>query len=113
VNPISGKILIFRTEKSNAQSFINQLENLRKFYLRKKVTLYVDNARWHHAKSVKKWLKEHAGFALRFIPPYSPELNPIERHWWYLRKRATQNKLFENENECRDTITNHFNKLSK
>ena len=113
VNPLSGKIIVFRIEKGNAENFIKQLEYLRTYYLRKKVTLYVDNARWHHALSVNKWLKEHKRFKLKFIPPYSPELNPIERHWWYLRKRATQNKLFENEDECWNKIDNHFKKMSK
>lgn len=113
VNPLTGKIFVFRADKGNAENFIKQLEEIRKFYLRKKVTLYVDNARWHHAKSVNEWLKKHENFKLKFIPPYSPELNPIERHWWYLRKRATQNKLFENEDECWNKINRHFETLSK
>ncbi len=58
VNPLSDKIIIFRTEKGNTENFIKQLEYLRTYYLRKKVTLYVDNAR---RKMVEKWLKKTAG----------------------------------------------------
>ena len=35
-------------------------------------------------------------FALEFLPPYSPELNPIERVWKLARRRATHNRYFFN-----------------
>ncbi|WP_201451710.1 transposase [Geobacillus sp. TFV-3] len=42
----------------------------------------LDNARIHHANMVKEFSREE-GPCFRFIypPPYSPQLNPIERLW--------------------------------
>ncbi|MFH1004434.1 MAG: transposase, partial [Bacteroidota bacterium] len=49
---------------------------------------------------------------LEYLPKYAPNLNPIERHWWYLRKQTTQNVLFENLDECWNAINTHFNLLT-
>ncbi|MDR2125325.1 MAG: transposase [Prevotellaceae bacterium] len=29
---------------------------------------------------------------IRYLPPYSPDLNPVERVWWYMRKSITHNQ---------------------
>ena len=46
----------------------------------KKLWLVLDNASWHHAKSLN-WHHIHP----LFLPPYSPDLNPIERLWQHLK----------------------------
>jgi transposase len=40
----------------------------------------------------KKWLINNTKLELVYLPPYSPELNPIERAWWYMRKKITHNR---------------------
>jgi transposase len=40
---------------------------------------------------------------LVYLPPYSPDLNPIERVWWYMRKKITHNRYVQN---LQDRITN-------
>jgi transposase len=45
--------------------------------------MVVDNVRFHHAKLLKKWFHKHP----KHLSPYLPELNPIERAWWYIRKK--------------------------
>ena len=55
----------------------------------------VDNARWHHAKALQPWLLQHSRtLRLDFLPPYSPELNPVERVWKLTRRQATHNQYF-------------------
>jgi transposase len=54
--------------------------------------MVVDNVRFHHAKLLKKWLINNTKLELVYLPPYSPELNPIERAWWYMRKKITHNR---------------------
>lgn len=42
----------------------------------------VDNARWRHTRALRLWLrKHHRVIRLEFLPPYSPDLNPVERVW--------------------------------
>jgi hypothetical protein len=57
--------------------------------------IYLDNARYHHAILLKEWIeriKKDTGvvFDLKHLPPYSPNLNLIERLWKFLRKEALQ-----------------------
>lgn len=51
--------------------------------------IIVDNTRSHHAKAIKKILDE-SGIKYLYLPPYSPDRNPIEKMWSkikaYLRK---------------------------
>lgn len=54
--------------------------------------MVVDNVRYHHAKLLKKWLIGKPQIEMMYLPPYSPELNPIERAWWYMRKKITHNR---------------------
>jgi transposase len=48
-------------------------------------TIVLDNATFHK-KSVLPRLAEAAGCKVLFLPPYSPELNPIEKKWAWLKK---------------------------
>ena len=48
----------------------------------RRVVVIADNAKYHHARLHRDWRQERAErFALDFLPPYSPELNPSERVW--------------------------------
>ena len=54
-----------------------------------------DNAKFHHALLHAPWRQKMApGFVLDFLPPYSPELNPIERVWKLTRRRCLHNRYF-------------------
>jgi putative transposase len=113
VDPVRGKILVTRMAKGNSENFVEQLNLVKKKYRRKtKITLYVDNARWHKTKIVKEWEANNINVKIEFLPKYAPELNPIERHWWYLRKETTQNVLYKNEEECWKSINGHFKSLT-
>src|SRR5574342_295213 len=69
----------------------------------------LDNARWHHAQQIKPWLKEHHNvIRLDFLPPYSPNLNPIERVWKLIRRLCTHNRYFPNINNLINTVFNQF-----
>jgi len=61
----------------------------------RKIAVIIDNARYHHASLHEEWRQEVAGhFVLHFLPPYSPELNPIERVWKLIRRRCLHNHYF-------------------
>ena len=53
-----------------------------------KFILYLDNAAYYSKPFVKEWLAWYPQFVLKFLPPYSPNLNLIERLWKLLRKEA-------------------------
>lgn len=69
----------------------------------------VDNARWHHAKAIQPWLREHRDcFRLDFLPPYSPELNPVERVWKLTRRLCTHNRYFPELEDLIGVVTEQF-----
>jgi transposase len=59
------------------------------------VILILDNVRYHHAKLFNEFLAKHPELEIMYLPPYSPDLNPIERAWWYMRKSITHNRYLE------------------
>ena len=55
--------------------------------------MILDNVKFHHAKRLKPILERYSHrIELIFLPPYSPDLNPVERVWWLMRKELTHNR---------------------
>lgn len=58
------------------------------------VSVVLDNARYQHCQAVKEKAAQ-LGIDLIFLPPYSPNLNIIERLWKYTRKQVLNARFFE------------------
>ena len=70
-----------------------------------KIYIVVDNAKSHHAKLLKPFLKLVAWkLELSFLPPYSPKLNPAEDLWKLLREKCTHNIYYEHFSEKIATV---------
>jgi transposase len=106
----SGRLLTQFEDTFNAKTFQSFLEYILQY--RTPGTLMVivlDNARWHHAKLLQPWLTEHGKvLQLDFLPPYSPELNTIERVWKLTRRLCTHNRYFPNLSDLIHTISQQF-----
>ncbi len=107
-----GKFVYSREEgKFNGETFWSFLKKLRKAscHSGKKVVVISDNARYHHARLHKKYRENCAcRFVLDFLPPYSPDLNPIERVWKLTRRRSTHNVYFSTLGSIADAVENQF-----
>jgi transposase len=80
----------------------------------RRVIVIIDNAKYHHAKLHAQWREEHQGrFALDFLPPYSPELNPIERVWKRTRRNRLHNVYFPKLALVTETIGEQFDQWSE
>lgn len=78
--------LVYRSSTSKKkEDFLEFLYQLRHKEKRKRIVLVLDNARIHHAKIIKKYCEEH-NIKLVYLPPYSPELNPIEFLWKRIKR---------------------------
>ena len=59
------------------------------------IHVFLDNARYHHARAVQEWLAQpDRRLRLHFIPAYCPHLNPIERLWGLMHRHVTHNKCY-------------------
>ena len=99
----NGQLITLENEIFNAETFRMFLEKLLREAVtgrkedgkKKKILLVLDNARYHHAKILQPWLEDVSGLLeLFFLPPYSPDLNPIEMLWKKTRRNVTHNRFF-------------------
>ena len=80
----------------DAASTIRLLQSIEALYpMLALIHVFLDNARYHHAKLVQEWLAlPGRRIKLHFIPTYCPHLNPIERLWGaHAQKRHSQQVL--------------------
>jgi len=110
----TGQIAISFHNKGNYQSFKKHLKKVLYTYKgHSKIIMVADNVRYHHAKLLKKWLLDHPRLELVYLPPYSPELNPIERAWWYMRKKITHNRYIKSLQERKAEFWKMFSHFQK
>ena len=97
----TGQTRMIEAETIDAASTIRLLEALEALYpLLAMIHVYLDNARYHHAKLVQAWLAQPGRrIKLHFIPAYCPHLNPIERLWGAMHKHVTHNKCYATSRE--------------
>jgi len=107
-----GKFLYRReADKFNALTCWKFLQRLQAISTRsqRRVVVITDNAKYHHARLHRVWREEHATrFALDYLPPYSPELNPIERVWKLTRRRCLHNRYFAHLDDVLPAVENQF-----
>lgn len=96
VEPVKGKHFGFCYTILDA-AVMNEFLRLlsRRAGNQKHIVLVVDNAPWHDAEE----LKVPSNITLLPLPPYSPELNPIENLWGYLKENFLSGRIFKDETE--------------
>jgi transposase len=93
----TGRTRMLEVATVNAISTIMLLQAIEAMYpdLRL-IHVFLDNARYHHAKLVQAWLaRPGCRIKLHFIPTYCPHLDPIERLWGLMHKHITHNKCYQ------------------
>ncbi|MFZ3951845.1 IS630 family transposase [Streptococcus pneumoniae] len=90
VDAHTGESFFLRAGGCNTEWMNAFLEELSQAYPDDYLLLVMDNAIWHKSSTLK--IPTNIGFA--FIPPYTPEMNPIEQVWKEIRKRGFKNKAF-------------------
>ena len=81
----------------------------RKAGSKKQIVLVVDNASWHDSDE----LKVPSNITLLPLPPYSPELNPIENLWGYLKENFLSGRVFKDLDAVIQAGCEAFKNLSK
>lgn len=96
----------------NQVSFLRFLQKLVNRYAGRKIFMILDNVRYHHARTIKEWLEENSEkIELHFLPPYSPNLNPIETVWKKVKTESVHNKHFRTQEELQKNVFRRFNRI--
>jgi transposase len=85
----------------------SHLRHVGRMYPREKhqrVVLLIDNAPWHRGQPINEALRDNPHLEFKRLPSSSPQLNPIERFWKKLRRRATHNRLFDTLADLRTSL---------
>lgn len=112
IDIISHKVLVQEDKTLNAESTIHFFQNIEKAYpSMKRIYVFCDNAPYYRNVKVKQYL-ETSKIALRFLPPYSPNLNPIERLWKWMKERVIYNSYYPDFEDFRYAVFGFFKTLS-
>ena len=76
----------------------------------KKYVFILDNASWHKTDVIKKYLAKNENVKVEYLPPYSPELNPIETIWKITRANETNSRFYENLDVLQEALENYWTK---
>ena len=111
----SGKLVRSMCKTFNAVTFETFLKTLLRHRSRDtRMVLVLDNARYHHAILLKPLLRTYrAVLTLLFLPPYSPQLAPIERVWKLARRLATHNRFFATLDDVLIAVSRCFDRWGK
>ena len=90
VEPITGESFFLEMPWLNSVCFQIFIQQLAETFPETLNLLVLDNGRFHHAKSLH--LPDNIALLFRF-PPYSPELNPIERLWQDMKAKVFQHTV--------------------
>lgn len=111
---LNGHRVIYKqADQINADAIAAFLVELRKAnpgkYL---VHLILDNAGYNRDSSVQDFA-DSLGINLHYLPPYSPNLNPIERLWKIMHEQVTYNKYYEKFADFTGAIMNFFKTIGR
>lgn len=112
IDMIQHQVIIHEDKTLNAETTIQFVRKIEEAYPTKnKIHIFCDNAPYYRNKAVSKYL-ETSRVKLHFLPPYSPNLNPIERLWKWMKERIIYNTYYEHFEEFKAAVMGFFAILS-
>ena len=104
----SMKTVIDDYKTINSESTIDFFEKIKMVYSKAdKIHIILDQSGYHRSIEVAEYAKKNK-IKLHFLPPYSPNLNPIERLWKVMNEEVRNNYFFKSAKEFREKITEFF-----
>ena len=100
------------TDSVNAQSTIRLLTQILAHQKKaKKIYIYSDNARYYKCKILQSWLQSNKKIVWRYLPPYSPNLNLIERMWGFMKREKIKGYYYETFGQFKKEIESFFENI--
>ena len=109
INPVTMRpTILLEEENCNAYSIVRLLEAIKnQYHEAETICLILDNARYQKGIIAQSKAKE-LGIDLVFLPPYSPNLNLIERLWKFFKSKVMKNKYYEDFKTFKTAIEKFF-----
>jgi transposase len=108
VAPRSGKSFHLILPWVNTKVMSLYLRKMSAEYPNDKIIMIMDQAGWHGSRD----LSCPDNISIKFLPAYSPELNPVERLWQWLRRHVCRNRFFPSLDAMINALCESLNNLS-
>lgn len=109
VNPLNGNNFSLILPNVDTVNFNVFLKEFVKTLGTKETIIIVDGASWHRSKALD--IPENVKIIIQ--PPYSPELNPVEKLWQYIKRHTIKNRLFEKLSLIENSICEMLKSMTK
>jgi transposase len=111
LNP--SEVFIHEDIAVNSQSNIALFEKIMEAHPDKIIRVYSDNAGYNKSNLLKEWLTKYERITLHYIPTYSPNLNPIERLWKFMKKKVINSYYYPTFAEFKKNVLGFFENIKK
>lgn len=113
VNAITKEVITFtNTTYITSSTLIDFLKLLKEKHADKPIAIVLDNARYQHCFLVTTFAKS-LGIHLLFLPPYSPNLNIIERLWKFTKKEILYGKYYDKPKLFHQAVQSFFEEINQ
>ena len=113
LNAKTHKTVVLSEDTVNFESSIRLAQKLLDLHPAGKIHLILDQASYYKSKDFRAWVKLHRRIKLHFLPPYSPNLNLIERLWRLMHKKVLINHYYEKFTQFEFAVLDFFKHLSR
>jgi transposase len=107
VNPISGESFTLKLPNVDTNCMNVFLEEMSKGIGENEAVVVMDGAGWYKSKD----LIIPQNITIKILPPYCPELNPVERLWLHIKQNTIRNKIYKNIAALEDVICDFIKNL--
>ena len=113
VNAETHEAIVMECERLDAKTAVLLLEKVESHYPEaSSIQIITDNAGYYRAKEVREYLRT-SRIRIEYLPPYSPNLNLIERLWKFMRKQVLYNRYYSTFDDFRRELLFFFERLSE
>lgn len=109
------QVIVRSDQTINAQSTIKLLEEIKTQQLVGKIHIICDNAKYYRCSLLTDYLSkpENQRIIMNYLPPYSPNLNCIERLWKFMKKKTVYNTYYEKFMDFEKAIKAFFTNIDQ
>lgn len=113
LNAVTHKTVVLSEPAINFEASIKLAQKLLAIHPRGKIHLILDQASYYRSRLFAAFVKKHRRIRLHFLPPYSPNLNLIERLWGFMHRKILYNHYYEKFSQFEFAVLNFFKHLHR
>lgn len=110
-NTEEHKVIVREDESINAESTLSLIRQIMVLQAGGMIYIIADNAKYYRSKKVKEFLEKNPRVKILFLPPYSSNLNIIERLWLFFKKKKLWHCYYEHYAEFKAECMTFFENI--